>query len=207
MIAARPVTPPAPATPLLLFRRLFENEFITLDGFAISCRSADGMGYIDESVALARMLADEDTDAPFAPADPAVHALHRTLYAAWPEAGSVVSGWSRHLRALLVEGLALPAPTSMMRKRGVSDLRDHLVEPGALVGSRVDATVAQARETAARNGMAHLLLVASDGMVVVAAPRPEEAMAHWHNVEFSARVECIRIEEASVQAPGGPVAD
>jgi ribulose-5-phosphate 4-epimerase/fuculose-1-phosphate aldolase len=198
VIALRSATGPAAATPVTVFRRLFENEFITLDGFAISCRTAAGMHYIDESVALARMLADDDHDEPFPPSDPSVHALHLALYAAWPEAESVVSGWSRHLRALLAEGMALPAPTSMMRKRGISDLGDHLVEPGALVGSLLDATLAQAQATASRNGMAHLLLVASNGMVVVASPKPEEAMAHWHNVEFSARVECMRIEEAAV---------
>lgn len=195
---ARSDPAPASATPLVTFRRLFANEFVTLDGFAISCRAGEGMRYLDESVAIGRLLADDDSDEPFPPSDPAMHALHQSLYVAWPEAASVVSGWSRHLRALLAEGLAPPPPTSMMRKRGVSDLRDHIVEPGDLVGSRVDDAIAGARETAARKGMAHLLLVASDGMVVVAAPRPEEAMAHWHNVEFSARVECIRVEESAV---------
>jgi ribulose-5-phosphate 4-epimerase/fuculose-1-phosphate aldolase len=203
MIDARSATGPTSVTPVTLFRRLFENEFITLDGFAISCRAADGMRYIDESVALARMLAEEDVDEPFAPSDPAMRALHRSIYTSWPEVESVVSGWSRHLRALMVEGFALPPPTSMMRKRGVTDLRDHLVESGALVGSLLDSTLARARETATRNRMNHILLVAPDGMVVVAAPKPEEAMAHWHNVEFSARVECIRIEEAAVHMTAG----
>jgi ribulose-5-phosphate 4-epimerase/fuculose-1-phosphate aldolase len=198
MIDAQSAMGPETATLLTVFRRLFENEFVTLDGFAISCRAAGGMHYLDESVALARMLADEDRDEPFEPSDPTMNALHRAMYAAWPEVESVVSGWSRHLRALMVEGFALPAPTSMMRKRGVSNLRDHLVDPGALVGSQLDSTLALAREIAARNRMAHVLLVASNGMVVVAAPKAEEAMAHWHNVEFCARVECIRIEEAAV---------
>jgi ribulose-5-phosphate 4-epimerase/fuculose-1-phosphate aldolase len=191
----------ATLTPVNMFRRLFENEFVTLDGFAISRRAASGMHYIDESVALGRMLADDERDEPFAPADPTMHALHQAMYAAWPDVESVVSGWSRHLRALLVEGYAMPAPTSMMRKRGVSDLRDHLVEPGALAGPLRDLTLAQARETAARNGMAHMLLVMTNGMVVAAGPRAEEVMAHWHNVEFSARVECMRVEEASIHAP------
>ena len=190
-------------TPVTLFRRLFENEFVTLDGFAISCRAADGMHYIDESVALARMLADEDLDEPFVPSDPTIHAVHRAMYVAWTDVESVVSGWSRHLRALMVEGLALPPPTSMMRKRGVSDLRDYLVEPSALVEPQLGETLATARETATRNGMAHILLVVSSGMVVAAAPKPEETMAHWHNVEFSARVECIRIEEAAVHTHDG----
>ena len=119
------------------------------------------MHYIDESVALGRMLADEDRDLRFVPSDPVMHALHRTMYAAWPDVESVVSGWSRHLRALLVEGCALPTPTRMMRKRGVSDLRDHLVDPGALAGSQRDLTLAQARETATRNGMTYVLLVAT----------------------------------------------
>jgi ribulose-5-phosphate 4-epimerase/fuculose-1-phosphate aldolase len=203
MIDARSAGGPAAATPVTVFRRLFENEYVTLEGFAISCRAAEGMHYIDESVALERMFAEEDRDEPFAPSDPTMHAFHGAMYAAWPDVESVVSGWSRHLRALMVEGFALPAPTSMMRKRGVSDLKDHLVEPSALIWAQRDATLARARETATRNGMAHILLVASNGMVVVAAPKAEEAMAHWHNVEFSARVECIRIEEAAVHQLDG----
>ena len=203
MIGAPPMKSREAPTPLVVFQRLFENEFVTLDGFAISCRVADGMDYLDESDALARMLAEGDFDEPRAPSDPSMHALHRAIYATSPDVESVVSGWSRHLRALMVEGFALPAPTSMMRKRGIADLRDHLVDPGALVGSHLDSTLSQARDVATRNRMAHLLLVATNGMVVVAAPKPEEAMAHWHNVEFSARVECIRVEEAAVHGPVG----
>ena len=109
MIDALSAMGPETATLLTVFRRLFENEFVTLDGFAISCRAAEGMHYLDESVALARMLADEDRDEPFEPSDPAMNALHRAMYAAWPEVESVVSGWSRHLRALMVEGCDMPA--------------------------------------------------------------------------------------------------
>ena len=203
MIDARSAGGPVEATLVTVFRRLFENEFATLDGFAASCRAPDRMRYIDESVALARMLVEEDLAQPFVPSDPTMHALHAAMYAAWPDVQSVVSGWSRHLRALMTEGFALPAPTSMMRKRGVSDLRAHLVEPGALDAPQRDATLARARETAVHNGMTHVLLVASNGMVVVAAPKAEEAMAHWHNVEFSARVECIRIEETAVHGLDG----
>ncbi len=51
--------------------------------------------------------------------------------------------------------------------------------------------------------MTHVLLVADNGMVVAAAPTPIEAMAHWHNVEFAARVECMRIEEVVVHSVEG----
>jgi hypothetical protein len=44
--------------------------------------------------------------------------------------------------------------------------------------------------------MKHVLLIEPDGTVHVAGPSPEEAMAHYSNVEFSARVECARVEEA-----------
>lgn len=189
----------APASPVTVFRRLFENEFATLDGIAISCRSADGIEYIDESVALGLMLTDEAVGEDFVPSDHESHAMHQAMYEAWPDVTSVVSGWSRHLRALLLEEMALPAPTSMMRKRGITDLQMHLLEPSAFSGLQVEATLAKAHETAARNGMAHYLLLATNGMVVVAAPTPEEAMAHWHNVEFAARIECMRIEEAGLR--------
>ena len=154
------------------------------------------MRYLDETVALARLLGDGDPEAPFEPADPSTHALHRAMHAAWPESEAVVSGPARHLRALLAEGWAMPEPTSMMRKRGVTRLDDHLVEAGALAGPQVAATLARARETADANGMKHVLLIEPDGTVHVAGSSPEEAMAHYSNVEFSARVECARIEEA-----------
>ena len=37
-------------------------------------------------------------------------------------------------------------------------------------------------------------------MVVVSGAPPFEAMAHWHNIELAARVECMRIEEATLEA-------
>lgn len=196
MSAARNAPAAAAAVLVTIFGRLFESEFVTLERFAISCRAQDGMHYLDETVALARLLGDGDREAPFRPADPSVHSLHRAMYAAWLEFEAVVSGPSRHLRALLAEGCAMPEPTSMMRKRGVKRLDDHVVEAGALAGSRLAATLASARETAAANGMKHVLLIEPDGTVHVAGLSPEEAMAHYSNVEFSARVECGRMEEA-----------
>lgn len=203
MINALTAADPSAPAPVAVFRRLFESQFVTLEGFAISCRAPEGMRYLDESVALSRILADEDLDDAFEPSDPSVHLMHRAMYEAWPEFEAVVSGPSLHLRALLVEGLPLPAPTSMMRKRGVTRLVDHLVEPGAMVGAHLNATLARARETATLNGMKHVLLVVSDGTVHVAAPSPEEAMAHYSNVEFSARVDCMRIEERVVHGIEG----
>lgn len=196
MSVARNAPAAATARLVTIFGRLFESEFVTLERFAISCRAPDGMRYLDETVALAHLLGDGDPEAPFEPADPSIHALHRAMYAAWPEFEAVVSGPSRHLRSLLAEGCAMPESTSMMRKRGVTRLDDHLVEEGALAGPRLAATLAGARETATANGMRHVLLIEPDGTVHVAGRSPEETMAHYSNVEFSARVECARIEEA-----------
>lgn len=50
-----------------------------------------------------------------------------------------------------------------MRNRGVSDLAAHTVEPEALVGPALTATIARARESAERNGMRHSLIITSDG--------------------------------------------
>jgi ribulose-5-phosphate 4-epimerase/fuculose-1-phosphate aldolase len=191
-----PDAPDATERLLTIFGRLFESEFVTLERFALSCRTPAGMRYLDESDALALMLGEGEPGVPREPADPAVHALHRTVYSAWPDMHAVVSGPSRHLRALLAEGCALPEPTSMMRKRGVTRLADHLVETDALAGPRVAASLAGARETATANGMNHVLLLEQDGTVHVAGRLAEEAMAHYSNVEFSARVACARIEEA-----------
>jgi hypothetical protein len=121
------------------------------------------------------------------------------MLAAWPDFPFVVSGPARHLRALLAEGLAMPMPTSMMRKRGIGDLAEHLVDSDALSAPRLAATLAAARELASRNGMKHVLIIAPDGMVHVAGPLPWETMAHYSNVEFSARVECLRIEERATR--------
>jgi ribulose-5-phosphate 4-epimerase/fuculose-1-phosphate aldolase len=185
-----------------VFGRLFENEFASLDGIAMSRRTPDGMRYLDQSVALSRLLGDVAAGEPFKPADEAILALHGALYAAAPEVDTVVSGWSRHLQALLLEGLPLPVPTSMMRKRGIPDLGPHVVAPEALLGPRQAENIAKARELAERNGMKHLLLIGPGGYVVAAGTGAWEVMAHWHNVEFAARVECLRVEEADVLAAG-----
>jgi hypothetical protein len=183
-----------------VFGRLFENEFATLDGIAMSRRTPDGLRYLDESVALSRLLGEAAAGDLFEPADRGILALHRALYASAPEVDTVVSGWSRHLQALLLEGMALPAPTSMMRKRGIPALGPHVVAPEALLGPRQAESIAMAQELADRNGMRHLLLIGPEGFVVAAGTGAWEVMAHWHNVEFAARVECLRVEEADVLA-------
>lgn len=203
MSTARNAPAAATARLVTIFGRLFESEFVTLECFAISCRAPDGIRYLDETVALARLLGGEDPEAPFEPADPSTHALHCAMYAAWPDFGAVVTGPSRHLRSLLAEGCAMPEPTSMMRKRGVTHLEAHVVAEGALASPRLAATLAGAREMAAANGMKHVLLIEPDGTVHVAGSTPEETMAHYSNVEFSARVECARIEEALGQRLDG----
>ncbi len=189
---------------VIVFNRLFENEFATLDGIAMSRKTLDGLRYLDEAVALGRLLGIQDVDEPFEPADRGILDLHRALYAATPEVDTVVSGWSRHLQALLLEGMALPAPTSMMQKRGIPDLGPHVVAPGALLGPRQAESIAMTRALATRNGMKHLLLIGPDGFVVVAGTGAWEVMAHWHNVEFAARAECLRVEEAEVLTAGAP---
>jgi ribulose-5-phosphate 4-epimerase/fuculose-1-phosphate aldolase len=195
--ALTPQTPVGEAL-VTVFRRLFESDFVTLDGFAISCRTPDGARYLDESDAVVRMLLDEPAVDRAAPGDRAALTIHEAAYRAWPEAGCAVSGRPLHLRAILAEGAALPGPTSMMRKRGVVDLRDHLVEPDALLAPAIDATIARARAIAVDHGMKHMLIVATDGTVFAAAPTPEEALGHFQNVGFAARVECIRVEEAAL---------
>jgi ribulose-5-phosphate 4-epimerase/fuculose-1-phosphate aldolase len=185
-----------------VFGRLFESEFATLDGISMSRLTPDGLRYLDQSVALSRLLGEESAGEPFVPADRAILALHGALYAAAPEVDTVVSGWARHLQALLLEGLALPMPTSMMRKRGIPDLGPHVVAPGALLDQRQAGSIATARELAIRNDMKHLLLLGPDGFVVAAGTGTWEVMAHWHNVEFAAHVECLRVEEAEVLAAG-----
>ena len=46
-----------------VFGRLFENEFATLDGIAMSRRTPDGLRYLDQSVALSRLLGEAGTSA------------------------------------------------------------------------------------------------------------------------------------------------
>lgn len=178
-----------------IFGRLFENEFATLDGIAISCRTSEGMAYLEGTDALAAWLGWPAPEAAAAP-DPDQHAIHAALHAATPAHDTVISGWSRSLCALLQEGFGPPPSTSMMRNRGIPDLGAHLVEPAALHGPALVATIGQARELAERAGMRHLLIISREGMVVVSGAPPYEAMAHWHNVEFAARVECLRLADA-----------
>lgn len=186
-----------------IFGRLFENEFATLDRIALSCRTAEGMDYVDGTAALSCWLEPEASGVDAGVTDPAAHAIHAALYAAAPEHEAAISGISRHLQALLLEGYPPPPATSMMRNRGVPDLAAHLAAPEALVGAALAATIERARALAERNGMRHLLILGSDGLVAVSGAPPFEAMAHWHNVEFAARVECMRIEEELLQREGG----
>jgi hypothetical protein len=86
----------------------------------------------------------------------------------------------------------------MMRNRGVPDLSVHLVPPEALTGTAVGLALARAAELARTSGMRHHLLITTEGYVVVSGAPPYEAMAHWHNVEMAARVECLRLEDVAL---------
>ena len=181
-----------------VFGRLFENEFATLDGIAISCRTADGMDYVQDTEVLRLWLEDRVSATEPTPPDPAMREIHAACYEAAPAHEVVISGWSRHLRALLLEGYPPPPATSMMRNRGVPDLAMHLVSPAALTAATLPDTLAGARELAEAGAMRHHLLITSEGYVVVSGAPPYEAMAHWHNVELAARVECLRLEDAAL---------
>ena len=180
-----------------IFGRLYENEFATLDGIALSCRTAEGMDFVDGSTALRLWLDAPDSEDPASIEDARAFELHAACHAAAPSHDTVISGWSRHLRALLVEDFPPPPATSMMRNRGVPDLSAHLVEPASLAGSALDESLALARRLADENGMRHHLLITTQGYVVASGSPPYELMAHWHNVEMAARVECLRVEDAA----------
>lgn len=180
-----------------IFGRLYEPEFATLDGIAISCRTSDGFDFADGTTGLSLWLDDGITELAAEPEDPGAYALHEALYAAVPAHDAVISGWSRHLQALLLEGFAPPPPSSMMRNRGVLDIGTHLVRPAALTPPALHDTVARAIAIAEQHEMRHLLIVTSEGLVVVSGAPPFEAMAHWHNIEFAARVECLRLEQTA----------
>jgi len=51
--------------------------------------------------------------------------------------------------------------------------------------------------------MRHLLLITTEGLVVVAGSPAYEAQSHWHNVEFAARIACMAIEERAIHAIDG----
>ena len=194
---ASPAAQEREPTPLpVIIGRLFESELGSLEALVISRRAPDGVYSLDGLTALGLLLSGEDPATGPAPADAAVVALHHAMLAAWPDRTCAVSGIALHLRDLFAEGMALPEPTSMMRKRGVKRLADHVVEPAALEPSALGATLVRARAVAEANGMQHILVILADGMVHVAGRAPEETMAHWSNVEFSARVEVMRVEEA-----------
>ena len=182
---------------MVAFGRLYENEFITLESLSISGRRADGMDYLDETVALARLLGD-GTVFGAVPAVPSHHALHATIYATWPDVEAVVMGRPLHLRAIFSTGLPAPHSTSMMNKRGVPDLSVHLVEGAALFGEGQADVLAAARSRADESGMKHVLILTTDGLVIAAGPTMHETQSHWSNVEFAARIECLAIEERMV---------
>ncbi len=47
--------------------------------------------------------------------------------------------------------------------------------------------------------MRHPLMVSEDGIDVVSEAPPSEAMAPWHDIELAAGVECMRVEEATLE--------
>ena len=197
--------PPQPDADLAvtLFARLFESGLGSVEGLAITLRTDDGTRSIDDRTALARLLGETGADDPALPLDPRTGAIHAALLAAAPDHRMAVSGPALHLRDLLAEGMELPDPTSMMRKRGVTRLADHLVDPAALAPDALGATVAVAHARCLAAGMKHILIVVADGTVHVSGRAPDETMAHWSNVEFSAKVAVLRVEERLLASIAG----
>jgi hypothetical protein len=181
-----------------VFGRLFESELGSVEALRVSVRGPNGgIVTMDERAGLGALLGEAGHP------EPAPDPLHADLLAIFPAWTAAVSGVGLHLRDLLAEGMALPETTSMMRKRMVVDLADHLVEPAEMAPDRRQATLARARERVERVGAKHVLLVVTDGTVHVAGRTPEETMAHWSNVEFSARTHVARIEERLVHVAVG----
>jgi hypothetical protein len=173
-----------------IFGRLFERDLATLESMRVSTREADGaIRTLDELAALGGLLGEDGHEPPVP--DP----VHVALLAAFPGYTAAVSGIARSLRDLQAEGMALPETTSMMRKRQVVDLSEHEVPAEALAPANLAATVARAGERVEAVGAKHVLLITPFGMVHVAGRTPEGTMAHWSNVEFSARTQIMRIEE------------
>lgn len=196
--------PPQPDADLAvtLFSRLYERGLGTLEGLVITLRTGEGTRSMDDGAALARLLGEAGPDDPVPPVDPVIDAIHEALLAGAPDHRMAVSGPALHLRDLLAEGMELPDPTSMMRKRGVTRLADHLVGAAALSPDQIADTVAAAHARCVAAGMKHTLIVVEDGTVHVSGRAPDETMAHWSNVEFSATVAVMRIEERLL----GPIA-
>ena len=180
-----------------IFGRLFERDLATLESVRVSMREADGrVRTLDELAALGGLLGEDGHPAPRP--DP----IHVALLDAFPGYTAAVSGIARTLRDLQEEGMPLPETTSMMRKRQVVDLANHVVPADALAPANLAATIARARERVEQVGAKHVLLITPFGMVHVAGRTPEGTMAHWSNVEFSARVGVKRIEERLVNPVG-----
>lgn len=177
-----------------IFGRLFERDLATLESVRVSTREpGGGIRTLDELAALRGLLGEDEPRA--IPFDP----VHQALLDAFPGYTAAVSGIARSLRDLQQTGMDLPETTSMMRKRQVPDLAAHLVAPDALAPANLAATIARARERVEAVGAKHVLLITPFGMVHVAGRTPEETMAHWSNVEFSARTQVMRIEERLVE--------
>lgn len=186
----------AVATAVTLFGRLLERGLGALEGCTISQRGPDGtLVTLDAQEALGRLIGEIPSDAPRADRDPEAAAFHAALLAAFPGWTTAVSGVALHLRDLIAEEMALPEATSMMRKRGIRHVADHLVAAGACRGAAQAETIAAAWARTEANGMRHVLIVEPDGTVHVGGPAPAETMAHWSNVEFSAQVAVLRAEE------------
>ena len=95
-------------TAATIFGRLFENEFATLDGIAISCRREGGFSTSRAPMGYACGSATESVRR--RPLWTTASSTTSTMpcWRRHPEHEAVISGYSRHLRALLLEGFAPP---------------------------------------------------------------------------------------------------
>ena len=173
-------------------QELFQRRLISMEGFSLSLRHSDGFLYLDTADAARVLWAEQATDPVALSQREPLQSLHQIMYDRVPVLNAIVTGRPPYSSAFMDSANPLAGTTSMLQKRGVNDVEAFSFPQESLGPDSFPDVLDAACRRAEEHGMAHLPLLIRHRMLICGAQNLFEAMTHYQNIEFCARLEYLQ---------------
>ena len=174
------------------FQELFQRRLISMEGFSLSLRHSDGFLYLDTADAARVLWAEQANDPVPLDQRETLRSLHQAIYDRVPVLNAIVTGRPPYSSAFIDSANSLAGTTSMLQKRGVDDVGAFSFPEESLNPDSLPVVLDAACRRAEGQGMAHLPLLIRHRMLICGAQNLFEAMTHYQNIEFCARLEHLQ---------------
>lgn len=172
-------------------RELYMQRVVALDSVSISMREDESCIYVDSSTVGEALLHNKVIGTSGKGSD--LYRIHEQIYEQFADIGAVVTGRSPYTFSLLKAGISLGEPTSMMKKRNTINPDSHILPAESLEEHLLDASLATARDKSDSENMPYMLLIVRNNMMICCAPNLHEALVHFQNIEFAAKLKMNQV--------------